>query len=353
MLSPEQIKHYGSGEFLYDHCPSGLLTFQPDGKIIAINQTMAEWSGKPVFELLGTDFKMLLAHPSLLYYDLFISPQLNMQGLANEFSLQFRSKDQTYDALFNARTHHDGNGRPLVIIASIQKIDSRKKYEAELLLETRNAEQQARLAEAEKRRFEFLFSSFPNNVWTIGHTGLVTNMNSKAAQLLASVTHSRLGVFAAVAKEDRNRSIIQWRKCQHDGRKFEKELRITKPSGESQWHLVTAEPFYGENGQLEMWFCSTTNIHHQKLLQLANQNELKTHLTSAYRNLDQKADLLLEIASDQSHMVRKPVANILGLTALIGLSPKVVDPQILELLGQSAAELDQMIRKIITKTAIK
>ncbi|RZM25336.1 MAG: PAS domain-containing protein [Pedobacter sp.] len=353
MLSPEQINQYSSGDFLYDHFPSGLLSFQPDGKIMAINQTMAKWSGKPVSELIGTDFKKLLAHPSLLYYDLFISPQLNMQGLANEFSLQFRCQEQTYDALFNAKTHFDGNGRPLIIIASIQKIASRKKYEAELLLETRNAEQQAKLAEAEKRRFEFLFSSFPNNVWTIGNTGQITNMNSRAAELFGSIKNSRLGLFAAVANQDRSRSISLWRKCQQDGRKFEKEMRIEEISGKSQWHLVTAAPFYGDNGQLEMWFCSTTNIHHQKLLQLANQNELKTHLSSAYRNLDQKDGLLLEIASDQSHMVRKPVANILGLTELMVLNPNAVDPHILDLLSRSAAELDQMIRKIITKTAIK
>jgi len=38
-----------------------------------------------------------------------------------------------------------------------------------------------------------------------------------------------------------------------------------------------------------------------------------------------------------------PAPNLLALNS--------VDPQILELLGQSAAELDQMIRNIIIKTA--
>ncbi|RZK41800.1 MAG: PAS domain-containing protein [Pedobacter sp.] len=351
-LTPQQLAQYSSTDFLYDQFPTGLLSFQADGRIISANQTMADWTGIPIPELLLTEFRKLLDHPSMLYYDMIIAPQLSLNGIANEYSVKFHGKDGTYDALLNVKTYQDENGEGIILIASVQKIINRKKYETELRLETRTAEGQAKLAQLEKRHFEFLFNSFPNSCWTITPKGQVSNMNSKAINVFNGIEGSNSSVFRAIYPSDRRRTIRLWRRCRNQGRKFEKELRLVNESSHVEWHLVTAEPYYNQQQEIELWFCSMTNIHHQKLLQLANQHDLKSHLSSAYRDLDQKKDLLVEIASDQSHMVRKPLANIIGLTELLQLDSGQADPHILGLLMQSAVELDEMLRKISSKTAL-
>ena len=352
MLSPEKIAKYSSKEFLHDLFPSGLISFKLDGTIISINQTLADWVGKDIDQIMGTNFKTLLEQPSKIYYDLFVAPQLSLHGVANEYSLRFFSEKGNYDALLNARSYGDEIGEVSVVVASIQKIIHRKKYETELLLEKRNADFQAKMAQSEKRRFEFLFNSFPNNFWTTSATGDLSNMNSKAAKLLESLPSTHLGLFGAVDKLDRGKALRTWRKCLKQGQPFNKELRLLDPLDNPEWHVVTAEPYYNDSNEIEMWFCSTINIHLQKLLQLANQHELRSHLSSAYHNLDQKNGLLSQIATDQSHMVRKPLANIIGLVALIQMDQDSPDPLLLEMIGQSAKELDEMIRKISEKTTL-
>lgn len=350
MLTPTEIERYSSREFLHDQFPCGLLSFQSDGAMISANKTLAEWSGVEIAELETKNFRTLLENSSMIYYDLIIEPLLRMKGMANEFSLKFRSATGHYDALFSARCYLDAKGNILLITASIQKIIDRKKYEAELLLERRLATEQAQFAQTEKRRFEFLFSSSPNIVWTIGPKGEILHMNKKASDFIETLPPSCGKIFYALAKPDRARAIAKWRKCHREEKKFEKELKLTVSESIPEWHLVTAEPYYNTDGVVEMWFCTATDIHRRKLLQLANQKELQSNLLSANRYLDEKSELLTEIAADQSHMVRKPLANILGLVSLLQGNAGSTDSQLLELLQQSAKELDQMIREVSTKT---
>jgi PAS domain-containing protein len=334
-----------------DNFPCGLLSFLPDGTITAINETMAKWAGKESSELLGQNFRSLLDRPSMLYYNLVVDPLLNLKGYASEISLKFLDSEGHFDALLNVKAHKDPQGRLVIINTSVFKVFDRKKYETELLLETRKAEQQRQLAEQEKRMANFLFNSMPNHIWTTNPQGSIINMNQKAREYLGSSSPISSIAFSVVAKIDRGVAIAQWRACLSSGRKFERDLRINDTSGKQEWFSVCAEPYYNLEDQLEMWFCSATNIHKKKLLQLANQEEMRENLYNAYRNLEEKSELLVEIATTQSHMVRKPLANILGLASLMKMErDQVVAELLLEKLMESATELDEMVRQISKKT---
>jgi len=69
------------------------------------------------------------------------------------------------------------------------------------------------------------------------------------------------------------------------------------------------------------------------------------------KTIQDKNDKLREIAFIQSHLVRAPLAKILGLVDLItiGIDEKA-DPELLHCLDQSAKELDEIIRSISKKT---
>ena len=70
-------------------------------------------------------------------------------------------------------------------------------------------------------------------------------------------------------------------------------------------------------------------------------------ITEFINELDGKDMLLNDIAFSQSHVVRLPVANILGAAALLGdMELPAAAKELLHLLTSSAEELDVIIRKI-------
>lgn len=68
--------------------------------------------------------------------------------------------------------------------------------------------------------------------------------------------------------------------------------------------------------------------------------------------IQKHADVLREIAKIQSHEIRRPVANIMGLTELIDLKNKSEEENqtVLRYLRSSAEELDRLINHIVHKT---
>jgi signal transduction histidine kinase len=59
---------------------------------------------------------------------------------------------------------------------------------------------------------------------------------------------------------------------------------------------------------------------------------------------------LRDIAFIQSHEVRKPLANILGMIDILHTSGEIKDLELFDHLVESARELDQQIREIVNKT---
>ena len=70
------------------------------------------------------------------------------------------------------------------------------------------------------------------------------------------------------------------------------------------------------------------------------------------QKIETQNEQLRKIAWVQSHEVRLPVSNILGLSALFNLE-NCGDPsnrEVMELISSSSRQLDQVIRKIINYT---
>ncbi|MFD2863261.1 hypothetical protein [Mucilaginibacter antarcticus] len=101
----------------------------------------------------------------------------------------------------------------------------------------------------------------------------------------------------------------------------------------TQWEM---QAIFDDNGQPEGIFCVGYNI--------TEFVDTRSRLNTAHTQLN-------EIGFIQSHLVRKPLANIIALTALI--EQDLTDErssQLCKMLTQSAGELDQMIRDISDKT---
>jgi len=115
------------------------------------------------------------------------------------------------------------------------------------------------------------------------------------------------------------------------------EHLVEYPDGEKYWFLRRYYGVFEEDGELSGIVIASINITNRK------EQELQ---------IQKHADALKEIAKIQSHEIRRPVANIIGLTDLMDFEQKSMEEneQILQYLRMSALELDQIISKIVDKT---
>lgn len=116
-------------------------------------------------------------------------------------------------------------------------------------------------------------------------------------------------------------------------------MGVERPSkNDIVWLLVDALPEFHKDGTLQQVVCTFTDITTIKVAEdiIRKQNEV-----------------LKEIAWQQSHEVRRPLANILGLVNVIKMdieSSYAYNPHYIDCLGKAGAELDEIIRKIVQKT---
>jgi PAS domain S-box-containing protein len=132
-----------TAEELYESAPCGYLSTLPDGTIIRANQTFLAWIGMERKELVGHRcFQDLLSIGGRIFYDTHLAPLLRMQGFVNEIAFDLTCVDgRSLPVLANTVQKRDAAGRPLVNRFTLFNATDRRKYERELLLARRKAEQ--------------------------------------------------------------------------------------------------------------------------------------------------------------------------------------------------------------------
>lgn len=135
-----------SAEELYEQAPCAYLSTLPDGTIVRVNHTFLEWTGATRDVLLaGTKFQALLTVGSRIYYETHYAPLLRMQGFVNEIAFEIiRGDERILPVLVNSRQKRDGDGTPLFNRITLFDSTDRRRYERELLLARRKAEQVAK-----------------------------------------------------------------------------------------------------------------------------------------------------------------------------------------------------------------
>ncbi len=74
-------------------------------------------------------------------------------------------------------------------------------------------------------------------------------------------------------------------------------------------------------------------------------------VTKYVDDLHKKDDQLKSIAFHQSHTIRKPLANILGVVSILRkMDPEENAKHLFQILFDNATELDEVIRRIVKET---
>lgn len=119
--------------------------------------------------------------------------------------------------------------------------------------------------------------------------------------------------------------------------KSEKLLPVRQ--GKSMWFEFRFYPVYASDGSIIGVAINSKNIHAKKLADLRVQQQNRK---------------LKEIAFTQSHTLRRPVANIMGLWNLICQSGVIEEhaelQELMNYMGRSVSEMDKVIREITRNT---
>ncbi|HEX8822701.1 MAG TPA: ATP-binding protein [Archangium sp.] len=135
-----------SAEDLYENAPCGYIYTLPNGTIVKVNQTFLNWMGYRREELLaGKRLQDLLVVGGKIFYETHYAPLLRMQGAVNEINFDLVHKDgHLLPVLLNTVQKRDAAGKPLLNRTTLFNISDRKRYEQELVLARKKAEQAAK-----------------------------------------------------------------------------------------------------------------------------------------------------------------------------------------------------------------
>jgi PAS domain S-box-containing protein len=147
MEMPPQEVPCESVEELFENAPCGYLTTTSDGTIWRMNRTLLGWLGYAREDLLGKRRLVdLLTTPGKVFHETHYAPLLYMQGWAHEIALDFVRRDGSrLPALLSSTLVRKDSGEPWYVRTSVFNATDRRKYERELLLERREAEQAAKV----------------------------------------------------------------------------------------------------------------------------------------------------------------------------------------------------------------
>jgi Signal transduction histidine kinase len=127
-------------EQLYQAAPCGLMVAASDGEVIAINDTLCQWLRCPRDDLVGRRrFQDLLTVGGRIFWQTHLQPLLAMQASVAEVKLEMLLPGAAALPVMVNIAQREWDGRLLLHIA-VFGAEDRHKYEGELLLQRRRAE---------------------------------------------------------------------------------------------------------------------------------------------------------------------------------------------------------------------
>ena len=160
-------------EILYQNAPCGYVTFLPDGRVLKVNQTLLKWLDYDEDELLSIRLPQLLSKGGQMHFEMFLRTSITLKGQVRELSYEFSKKNgQLLPALLTATAVKNNDGNVIAVNAVITDITERKLYEQELLIAKK-------IAEGEKKRFQFMADLVPEIIWTATPDGRIDYANQR------------------------------------------------------------------------------------------------------------------------------------------------------------------------------
>lgn len=169
--------------------------------------------------------------------------------------------------------------------------------------------------ERSEASFRLLADSMPQFIWTADPDGNLNYFN-KAIHEFSGLSTGDLykhGWLQVVHREEREESFQRWRRSIETGENFIVHHRFKNFKGEYRWQLSRAIPQKDENGRIQLWVGTSTDIHDHKLF----EEELQVRVRQRTEELEKKNSELEQFAHVSSHDLQEPLRKIMMFTSLI------------------------------------
>ncbi|MEO8086809.1 MAG: PAS domain S-box protein [Bacteroidota bacterium] len=163
-----------------------------------------------------------------------------------------------------------------------------------------------KLVEESGKKFQLLADFMPQHIWTADPQGNLNYFNQSVFDYsgLTLEQINKDGWLQIVHPDDRERNIKEWMEAVRTGKDFLFEHRFRRHDGEYRWQLSRAIPQRDDNGNIQMWVGTSTDIQEQKIFldELEKQVKERTvelvQLNESLKKSEERYHLMVEEVQD-------------------------------------------------------
>lgn len=313
-----------------DNTLESIVFISPEHKVIAFNKTIQDilfvYHGKHI--QIGDDYRDFVAkQTNELYHSTFLKA---IEG--ETIITQNETKADTISLWFEYKMNpvYSQTGELLGVILNAKNIDDQKKAEIEL----------ENLADT----VEAIFENTTETIVLIDKNLKLIRYNRAAFESIKRQRNRIASIGDDFTNFINETEVDNFLKLFHKalgGEPIFSEVYSVNHHGEPSWFHVRMQPVYKKNNDLLGVSIFTINITENKLAQFS---------------LKENEDKFKEIAWNQSHIIRAPVAKILGITNIIKDFTELDEEEKkewIDTLLSTTQELDSVIKNIVNLTEKK
>lgn len=212
-----------------------------------------------------------------------------------------------------------------------------------------------------EQKFRSLADTLPAMVWISDADGQLYYFNKSVYEYsgFSEEELAKVGWLDIVHPYDREENVQLWLASVKSGEPFLFEHRFRRHDGVYRWQLSRAVPQYNEDGQIEMWVGSSTDIHEHKVFtdELELQVEERTlELKNSNEALINSNTELAQFAYVASHDLQEPLRKIQTFATMVAelektrLSEK--GTEILQRLRSTAERMQQLVLDLLSYSRV-
>lgn len=174
---------------------------------------------------------------------------------------------------------------------------------------------QAALEESEER-YRIIVETAFEGIWAIDLEACTTFANAQMARMLGCRVESMQGrhLFDFVEAELRPELEARLRR-RHAGRSERYEARFRRTDGSALWVLVSANPLFGNNGEVTGSLAMMTDITERKHLEAIRRQTAE--LEAENERIVHSSEVRAQFFATMSHELRSPLNAIIGMAELL------------------------------------